>query len=278
MIITQLTGGLGNQMFQYAMGRAVAEHLKVEFKLDVIVYKKHKKRQYSLDNFNIIAKIATPLDIITRKYLPWRKIIKEKRWDFIPEALNLPDNSYINSYLDNYWYVWQSEKYFKDIENIIKKEFTLKKSLPDSSNELQDLIENSNSVSIHVRRGDYTEPKHKAIFTSCTEEYYRRAISTISSKVDSPRFFVFSDDLEWCRTLPLPKDTVFVGSEFGLKDYEELVIMSKCKHNIIANSSFSWWGAWLNNNASKIVISPKRWHIKTDVNEKDLIPKTWSKI
>ncbi len=278
MIITQLTGGLGNQMFQYAMGRAVAYRLNVPFKIDTTIYREHKKRKFGLGSFSITAKVATDFEIMIRKYQPFRKVIKSKKFEFIPEAFNLPNNSYINSYLDNYWYEWQSEKYFKEIESIIRKEFVLKDPLPEASKPLTDSIKNSNSVSIHIRRGDYIEPKYKNIFISCGPEYYSSAISFISKKAPDAKFFVFSDDLNWSKTLPFPKETVFVGSEFGLQDAEELIVMSKCKHNIIANSSFSWWGAWLNKNPDKIVISPKRWHLILDINEKDLIPETWIKI
>lgn len=278
MIITQLTGGLGNQMFIYAMGKAVANRLGVEFKIDTTIYKEHKKRKYQLNNFNISAKEASVFEIAIRKYNPFRKIVKDEKYEFIPSALELPDNSYIDSFIHNYWHVWQSEKYFTEIEDIVRKEFTLKEPLPKNTDKLIESTKTTNSVSVHIRRTDYKEPKQQAIFKLCTPEYYSDAISYISKKVGNPKFFVFSDDLEWSKTLPFPKDTIFIGPEFGLQDFQELIVMSKRKHNIIANSSFSWWAAWLNENPRKIVITPKKWFVKPDINEKDLIPEKWIKL
>jgi len=140
-------------------------------------------------------------------------------------------------------------------------------------------IKEKNSVSLHIRRGDYLTMQ-KAIDTIgvCPLDYYDKAIREITRKIKNPTFFIFSDDINWVKeNLKTNSPTIFVSGG-KLKDYEELILMSKCKHNIIANSSFSWWGAWLNNNPNKIVIAPKKWFKDTSKNTRDLIPESWLKL
>ncbi len=291
MIITNLTGGLGNQFFQYAVGRALSKKLGVPLKCDTTWYEKSSRRKYLLNNFNISGEIASPDEIrhlkpenifnkimgkvfgFENKYKLNKHVWREPEYRFCPEILNLPKNTYLDG--DG---CYQSYKYFEDIEHIIRKEFTLKEPLPKSSDVLVKDISTSNSVSIHIRRGDYLVSKNQKIFGVCDKEYYQKAASLMKEKISNPRFFVFSDDLEWSKTLPFPKDTTYIDSHFGLADFQELVIMSGCKHNIIANSTFSWWAAWLNNNPNKIVISPKKWFNAEEMNTRDLIPETWIKI
>ena len=252
MIIIKLIGGLGNQLFQYALGRNLAYINQTEFKLDITGFETYKLYSYSLQNFNIVENFATEVEIakikktglwkLADKLKPHyrRSVIKYKGYDFEPNILKLSGNFYLDGY-------WQSEKYFKDVENIIRKEITLKEPLPDKYEALIDNIKNSDSVSIHIRRGDYiSNKKFSKIYNLLDEKYYQRAVKFIAEKISNPRFFIFSDDIEWAkRNLDIPYPKIFVSGENEMKDYEELILMSLCKHNITANSSFSWWGLGL---------------------------------
>ena len=289
MIIVKLKGGLGNQLFQYAMARQVAHFNNVNLKLDIEsglgAIEGVTARYYGLRPFNIIENFASPEEIRNlkrgriynllieeRKSYCRRSFIKERQFNFNPKILELPGNVYIEGY-------WQSEKYFKDIENIIRKEITLKKSIADKYRELMGLIDKTNSVSIHIRRGDYiTNKRSIEIIGSCSLDYCYGAIEKIFASVTSPYFFIFSDDIEWVKdNLKMQYPLTFI-SDGQSRDYEELILMGRCKHQIIANSSFSWWGAWLNDNPNKIVIAPRKWFNDISINTNDLIPESWIKI
>ena len=283
MIILKLQGGLGNQMFQYSAGLALSKRLNTTLRLDISYYKNDKKRKFSLDDFNISAKEATEKDILSLSdsilINAYKKIFRrhaEKKmfansYFYDKSFEKISDNSIIEGF-------WQNEKYFKDVEKIIRHEFRLKNDLSEKSAELERKINGDNSVSVHIRRGDYTLPKYRKIFYECSVEYYTLAIKYILDIVPNAEFFVFSDDLEWAKNIPFPKKTNFVGKELGLRDSEELILMSRCKHNIIANSSFSWWAAWLNQNDKKIVIGPKNWSSFQTDKLREPMPETWYKI
>jgi len=258
-------------------------------------FTKDNPRSYSLGHFNIVENFATDEDInkikktgawkLFDKIKPYHKrsVIKYKGYDFDPNILNLSGNFYLDGY-------WQSEKYFsakggsasggKDTENIIRKELTLKELLSSKYSELINNIKNSNSVSIHIRRGDdITNKKFSKVYNLLDKEHYQKAVRFIAEKINDPRFFIFSDDIEWVKqNLDIPYSKIFVSNANETKDCEELILMSLCKHNITANSSFSWWGAWLNQNHSKIVISPDKWFNDKIGNAKDLIPENWIKL
>ena len=290
MIVIKLYGGLGNQMFQYSIGCTLAVKNKTELKFDVSWFNYVKDttthREYGLNIFNIIENIATQKEIDKMqkcRKIPGRRhflhnffiannsiYIKEKQFNFNPEILKISNNAYLDGY-------WQSEKYFKNIENVIRKKFTLKNKFQIKNIELKEKIKNSNSVSIHIRRGDYAKNlKTKSYHGLCPLDYYYQAILNVIDKVTDPILFIFSDDIKWCKeNLKIQSPTNFIEKN---KDYEDLILMSLCKHNIIANSSFSWWGAWLNSNPNKIVIVPKKWFNDPNKNTKDLIPKSWTKI
>ena len=283
MIITRLTGGLGNQLFQYTAGRSLSNHLNVPLKLDVRYYENYGHRRYLLDKFKISAEIATLKEIhllkseslfgaILSKVLGVKNehVFKQPNYNFYPHFLNLSDNTYLDG--DG---SWQNEKYFKNIEYIIRSELILKEPITKSADLLMEDIKNTNSVGIHIRRSDYFAIKNQKIFSICDKEYYQNAISIIKERTSNPKLFVFSDDIKFAHTLPFPEDTVYVEKGFGLEDYEELIIMSKCKNNITANSTFSWWSAWLNTNPNKLIITPKKWFIDETRYNDDLIPKDW---
>lgn len=279
MIITKLIGGLGNQMFQYAAGRQIAVANNTQLKLDITGYDHQvgiTPREYGLGVFNIQAAPAGKSEIwrhrLTMAILRHHKI-QQKDIHNIRQFLTLPDNSYLEGY-------WGSEKYFSDIEDIIRKDFTPKNKPDKATIELIQRIKNCNSVSVHVRRSDYVMDKKTHDFHGvCGLGYYKKSILLITKKVTNPSFFIFSDDPNWCKVnLRLQSSTIYVTHNLGNKDYEDVRLMSTCKHNIIANSSFSWWGAWLNKNKDKIVIAPKKWFREPSINTKDLIPQSWIKI
>jgi hypothetical protein len=179
-----------------------------------------------------------------------------------------------NCYYDGYW---QSEKYFEPVKDIIRRELEFIPILGERNTEHLNRIESSRSVSIHVRRGDYVSLKSNLdLYQSCSIEYYQTAIEFLENKIIQPQFYIFSDDPEWA------KDN-FKGEKFRFIDNNsqspviDLFLMKKCQHNVIANSSFSWWGAWLNNNPDKIVIAPKKW-FKNNWSDTDIIPDNWTKI
>lgn len=287
MIITRLLGGLGNQMFQYAAGRRLAHVLGVDLKLDISGFENYNLRRYSLGNFNVQENFASAEEIaasrIFKRGIVERVLAKvlcrqptyitERHSHFDPDILNLPDDVYLKGY-------WQSEKYFADIAEIIRREFTVKFPQTGKNKELAEMIASRESVSLHVRRGDYvSNPKINREYGACEPDYYLRCVEQLTQTVKNPHFFVFSDDSEWSRdNLKQTCPATFVDHNKADKNYEDLRLMSQCKHHIIANSSFSWWGAWLNPKKDKIVFAPKQWFNKEQFAFRridDLLPATW---
>ena len=164
-----------------------------------------------------------------------------------------------NSFLEGYW---GNENYFNEIREILLTELKIKQEhQSDLFHFYKNEISQFNSVSIHIRRGDYLEVRNKSIFENLDLQYYKDAIALIVSKIPNPKFYIFSDDIIWTKShLPIEADHVYVNEANTLKDFEELILMSFCKHNIIANSTFSWWAAWLNTNVNKLVLQPKIWY------------------
>ncbi len=283
MIIVNLIGGLGNQLFQYSLGRRLALKNKTGLRLDIFDFKNYENRSFLLDNFNIRESLATKLEIMRLKFMssfgskPYyeKSAIYEKSLSFDPNILHAPANCYLKGY-------WQSERYFKDIDDVIRSEITLKNPPSPEYLKISQDIHNSNSVSLHIRRSDYLSGKNKNIFAECSPDYYNKAIDEISKKVGNIKLYLFSDDIDWVKNnLQLSYPSEFV-SDKKLPVYEELMLMSSCKHNVIANSSFSWWGAWLNNNSQKIVIAPEKWFLGPEINPRfqssDIVPSSWLKM
>ena len=289
MVIVKLIGGLGNQMFEYALGRALAKRNNTEMKLDVSGFKDDpNKRIYSLGFFNTIQNFATPPEIAEFKKYDWKKgkfwfwynrlfadstkYVREKGFNFEEKILILKSPLYLEGF-------WQTEKYFEEIKNIIKKEFTLKNSLSNQSKLFEERINGTESISLHVRRGDYVSDKHTNEWHgSCSLKYYNQAIKIISEKVKNPNFFIFSDDPDWIKENIIPPfPTIYLPGNTEHPE-EDMHLMSRCKHNIVANSSFSWWGAWLNKNENKIVIAPKQWFNTPKIDTRDILPESWIKI
>lgn len=294
VIITRLIGGLGNQMFQYAAGRKAAKANNTELKLDIFGFKTIKNitpYDYSLKPFKIQECFATQKEVDYFKKFAKReeggvknffynllianssKYVKENRFVFDEKFLNIKARAYLEGH-------WASEKYFMEIKDIILKEFTLKEAFLKKINQsMLKKIRSTNSVSLHVRRGDYAYDKrtnkHHGL---CSLSYYYSSSEQINKKINNPYFFIFSDDIDWVgKNLKLNFPTTFVSGKYTKKDYEDLTLMKNCKHHITANSTFSWWAAWLPQNSNKIVCAPKKWfNIKRDLN--DFIPKSWIRI
>lgn len=291
MIIIKLFGGLGNQMFQYAAAGRLAYIHRTKLKLDISHFNSQALRKYSLNCFNIQEDFATPDEI--NKFKPWemklpkkiisnikrlllkshRLVVEEKFYHFDSEILNLPNEVYLNGY-------WQSEKYFKDIEEIIRKKFTIKYPQTGKNKDLAEQINSCESVSLHVRRGDYiSDVNVNQIHGICELDYYYSCIKQITQKIDKPIFFVFSDDPAWTReNFRTDYPMVIIEHNRPKNAYEDLRLMSQCKHNIIANSSFSWWAAWLNSNSGKIIFAPKKWFKSIEKNDCDLFPNDWIRV
>lgn len=288
MIMVNLKGGLGNQMFQYACARAIVlrhaqKGTSVDLKVDTFYFPPQSLRKYALGVFNIQAEIARDAE---RKKIKYPFGIVSKAWRFFAGKFLKRYNTVQfkkrflafgdNTFLDGYF---QSEQYFADVRDEILKDFSLKDPLAGDAAALEEQITHDpNAVSLHVRRTDYVG--HSELEMK-DYSYYDRAIAAIREHVAMPHVYVFSDDIEWVKqSLQLPEGTTYV-SRTGMKDYEELVLMSKCKHNIIANSSFSWWGAWLNTNPQKCVVAPKQWSNKEERNMtafSDIVPDTWTRL
>ena len=294
MIVVRLIGGLGNQFFQYALARRLTYSNNGQFKLDVSYYRtgNSRIRTYGLRHFNIIENIATEDDLKALgiedkeglrsffgkalgrgKPADGNHRIVERAFGFDPEILKVPDNSYLDGY-------WQSEKYFADIADVIRAELTPRNKMDDVNEAMASEIKHESSVSLHIRRGDYvTNPENYKFHGTCSLDYYGRCIKGISQEVGSPHFFVFSDDIPWAKkNLKIDHPVTYVNHNDQENDFKDLYLMTKCKHHIIANSTFSWWGAWLAGNTDKIVFAPSKWFNEPKPGEEDLIPETWHRM
>lgn len=276
-------------MFQYAAGKALAEHHHVELKLDTGDLRFYSNRTFELNHFNISAEVASNIELekyFGRNRIKYLMILKESLWrrihlrrkkvyferhfHFDENFLKLGDDVCINGY-------WQSERYFKNIELLIRKEFLFKDSPMETNQKLIEKIQSCSSVSIHIRRGDYVTDKITRITHGILDErYYSEGVKLIASKIKEPVFFVFSDEPGWAReNLKIKYPTVYVDNNSAENAFEDMRLLSLCKHHIIANSSFSWWGAWLSENKDKIIIAPIKWFNKFKADTKDLYPESW---
>lgn len=273
-------------MFQYATGRALADHHHCELKLDLTDFANYNLRQYELDNYNIRASIASENDIAYfRKNRPILKKIQkifkvsppnvylERDFTFDPTVLKSSSPLYLDGY-------WQSEKYFSMIRSALLDDFTLRATVNNKNQRVLDNINTSQAVSLHIRRGDYVaDPNTNKYHGTCPLDYYHDAVSFIGERVENPEFFIFSDDTDWVKknlSIDYPLTIVDINSpDQGILD---MALMKACQHHIVANSSFSWWGAWLNPLQEKMVIAPKRWFNEVKKDTKDLIPAAWIKL
>jgi len=294
MICVELFGGLGNQMFQYAFGAAMAKMRNTElivdtYKLDNQVDENNTtRRQYGLHIFpNINVPQATrgdikriiPFYVEMLNYLVFKvtgKGLRHSRY-YVQNGLFFDDK--INRisrqcYLTGYW---QSFKYQLSYNALIRNEFKFPAVTDEINLDFLQKIKNGESVSIHIRRSDYLQAHNLEVHGVCSLEYYQTAIDYICQKVLSPVFFIFSDDISWViDNLTIREPHFYINNNNGAESYRDMQLMASCKHNIIANSSFSWWGAWLNDNPKKIVVAPAKWFNNiNDFTYADLVPATW---
>ncbi len=279
-------------MFQYAAGRALAltnyQSLLLDLS-DFTGYRLHHGFELSRV-FSLVATKAEPSTthellgwrenylarkILRRRQFSWlrgEKFVVEPHFNYWPDIVNVNGDCYLYGY-------WQSERYFKAFEAIIRQDFIFREPLQEQNAELALDMATKQAVSLHIRRGDYvSDSKNHNIMSVCDLEYYRLAINYIATQVEQPVFYLFSDDMAWVKqSLPMEFPCVYVEHNSGAESYKDMQLMSLCRHHIIANSSFSWWGAWLNAKPEKIVIAPKHW-FRNGNDDADLIPDEWIRL
>ena len=296
MIVVRLNGGLGNQLFQYAAGYALALRNQELLMLDITGFLSHNpnlKQSYrSLDILDYEIEFSESISgsrLMGIRY-PWgifsrvsdfiqKRIFKRYYVDWHPDILLKNGQVYLDGY-------YQSELYFSGFRDEISKQFQLKKTFLDGVKNIVEMIQASNnSISIHVRRGDYiTNPRANKIHNVCTKNYFYRSLDYLSSRLDDFRIFIFSDDIDWVKTeMTLPESTVYVSdllqlSGERLRSSQEMYLMSLCQYNVISNSSFSWWGAYLNRFNEKIVLAPSVWSKSKVISHKNILPAEWIQI
>ncbi|MBI4232781.1 alpha-1,2-fucosyltransferase [Candidatus Peregrinibacteria bacterium] len=278
MIIVKLMGGLGNQMFQYAVGRSLSLKNKTDVVFDISSFQNDALRDYQLHVFNISGSVLSiPLSRLLNLYnrfFPYK--LPGINYHYVRWLSSFFNQDILKKkgiiYLEGYW---QCEDYFKQIREILKKDFTLRYKLDAKNKSLLKVIQHSPSVAVHVRRGDYVvNPLTHKYHGTCSLGYYHRSFQMMAQRVSSPHFFIFSDDMAWTKqNLKIHFPTTYVDINGRKEEHKDLMLMANCRHFIIANSSFSWWGAWLSENKNKIVFSPDKWF--NQKNEGNTVPQSW---
>lgn len=284
MIIVQINGGLGNQLFQYSTAKALSIKKNVPLLLDMSWFAQTGKKD-GLHYFPVPERIATEFELkpfyerglikkaVQRlKISKNREIYREKFFHFDPNLFKVNDRVFLKG-------IWQSEKYFIDQDEAIRQTLTIKEQYTSHLSSIAAELHSTNSISIHVRRGDYLTPVALDVLGLQELDYYKTAWSEIKSKVPNAQVYFFSDDTRYVEEELMPIIPGTILSRQKADNYiEDFYLMSQCKHNIIANSSFSWWAAWLNNNPDKLVIAPKKWFNNGPKDTEDLIPDSWNRI
>ena len=283
-VIVGLSGGLGNQLFQFAAGRSLAIRLGCNLALDLTWFDGQSKRQFALDAYKLSATKLRQGTILPRpmrslvsrssrrfaKKIHGVKVFREAHFNFSNDFNEINEVVFLEGY-------WQSERYFKDIRSVLISDFALDVDLPIACLHLGKTIINSEAVCLHIRRGDFiTERSSLKVYTQCSLEYYRAAVSIIAKEAKNPHIFIFSDDPNWVRdhvSFAYPSTVVDINGQD--RPWLDMWLMSKCKYFVIANSTFSWWGAWLSEAENKIVVAPKNWFLRSDIDTSDLIPSDW---
>ncbi len=294
MIWVRLMGGLGNQMFQYAAGRRLAIVHDTALTLDCSWFEREgaratTRRAPALGCFSLPA-ATTSLSEATLSaweyaaFRPlrsnfWRHafrrrvtVMRSTGDGFDPGVLGAPGQTLLIGY-------WQSERYFQDVSEEVKGDFTFTDSTARAAAALLQLVEEFPSIAVHVRRGDYvTDDATAQLHGTATPAYFHEAVEIIAQRISSPRIFVFSDDIPWCREkLAFAYPTIFVEG-LGPHPGAELMAMSRCGHQVISNSTFGWWGAWLNASPDKTVVAPKQWFRDAGVDSADVVPSRWVRL
>jgi hypothetical protein len=291
MITVRIHAGLGNQMFQYAMGRSLALQKHADLFLDAWEFETDTFRKYELGKFNISAQRLSKVGrnwgmrLRRRRYMPIRLFLQAIQSPFVFNYVKEFEKGFDerlariggNAYLDGFW---QSERYFSGIREILLKEFIFTEAPNPENAKCLSGITSQNAVCVHVRRGDYVTTTHgQTKHGTCGLDYYYKAIAYIQKCIANPVFFIFSDDPVWVSSnFPRLNLMTIVSHNVGHNDSEDLRLMINCRHFIIANSSFSWWGAWLGQFQQKIVIAPTRWFASPNQSDKDLVPESWVRL
>ena len=292
MIICNLIGGLGNQMFQYACGSALSIRTNQSLRIAADQFS-----DYKLHNglelkriFNVDTAIANESDLkgllgwqhssrfrhlFCRPAMQWacsKNMCIEPHFHYSQAIQERKGPTYVHGY-------WQSERYFFEIADHVRSVFSFRQLWDEPDLAVLSRLKQQPSASLHVRRGDYKSAKNQGVYAQCDLHYYRNAIHTLRSKIPDIKIFAFSDDPDWVASQLLPEfsEMEVISHNVGPRSANDMRLMSSADHNIIANSSFSWWGAWLNSNPKKIVIAPKRWFVN-DTKDVDLIPDTWIRL
>ena len=285
-VVVGLSGGLGNQMFQYAAGRALAARLETYLVLDLTWFGIQKERPFGLSPFQITAERRTLFPwlpaqgqaLASRFYRCWMPRImglpvwREPHFHFSPNFAALSGPVFLEGY-------WQSARYFQAIRRELLEEFTPREPLPPACKAILERIRACDAICVHVRRGDYlSNPVAAQLHGTCPVSYYNLGIRELRQGLSQPHCFVFSDDPVWVRAslaFDCPMTVVDVNSSANA--YLDLALMTACRHFLIANSSLSWWGAWLGTQPGKKVIAPARWFLTTDKDTRDLMPDSWQR-
>jgi len=297
LIVIKLMGGLGNQMFQYAAGRSLSLRLGTELKMDRSFLDGpqtgNTPRSYELGDLCVREEFADSRELAEltgREATRWQtallrlrqeaglsryrpNVLRESGFRFQPGFLTVSGDVYMEGY-------WQSEKYFSGDSDVIRREFSLRRPLEGRDRELAAAVEGENSVSVHVRRGDYVRRTETMRFHGvCGEEYYRRCADIVSQRIPDPHFVVFTDDPGWARESIRTRHRItFVDWDAPRPGSTDLELMSRCRHHVLANSSFSWWGAWLGTHPGDLVLAPERWFNEPEMDTADLLPASWERV
>lgn len=281
MILVELRGGMGNLMFQYAAAKSLSLSLNEKLMVDISFFNYDVDR-FDLKYFSIPDEIA-PVEVVLKRQNTslLKKIIQRILPAHKREKYREPffhyDINFFKASKDVYLKgLRQSYLYFEKYQNEIKKLFTIKEPYIKHLELFANEIKMNNSISIHIRRGDYLGTVAYNELGLASIDYYKQAIALINKKVKNPIFYFFSDDIDWVRNEFKLSNAIFVSNKITQNHIEDFYLMSQCRHNIIANSTFSWWAAWLNESPEKIVVAPKKWFNKLKHSTKDLFPKNWS--
>jgi hypothetical protein len=284
VIIVKIQGGLGNQLFQYAAARRLALQHSTTLKVDLGTYRNDSLRDFELSKFHTEMSAASTEEVRALKaegswqrfrsrLTPYsrRRFYKEPHFHYDARFPELGPQVYLQGY-------FQSAAYFAPVAENIRAEFRFRNEVIAPVQEHVDDLLQGNSVALHIRRGDYKNPETEKVHGILRPEYYLQATRLISDRLPDARFFLFTDDAAWVKQhFDLP-GAQLVSNIYTQNHYQDLYLMSRCRHQVIANSSFSWWGAWLNPNPGKLVIAPKAWFNEGPADTQNLIPDTWMRL
>lgn len=281
MIISHIIGGMGNQFFQYAAGRYLSLRHGVELKLDIRDFEGYDLRKFELGQLPTSFTLATPGEVDglrpagkfgkALQYLrpkKYRTYHRERHFHYDPSFQKIGPSCYLKGN-------FQSPLYFESIRPALLTELAIPDQKISGVKAFGERLFSENSVSVHIRRTDYTKPRFLEYHGLCPAEYYREAISLLREKYPDLTFYFFSDDMDWVRREIDLREATYVSGEIARSHFEDFYLMSCCRHNIIANSSFSWWAAWLSQRLEKTVIAPRRWFDQGPKDTGDLFPRDW---